>query len=159
MVKSGMVRLRKVMWGEEEGGIICLQFEFSDGEVYPKLGTYEGEEELNECEFERDVGEVEVAIRQQNNTKQISRITIKDKQNYVMWEWQGPLPQTNLGVVRLAEHEKLIGVNIQTADNVCVSLGFVIFDSQKFENLRENGHSEFMTQKDRFYFNQFFPIR
>lgn len=39
-----------------------------------------------------------------------------------------------------------------------LEMNFVIFDSEKCEALKTLVTTEFMTVKDRFYFNQFFPI-
>ena len=37
-------------------------------------------------------------------------------------------------------------------------MNFVIFDSEKLEHMKTLITTEYMTVKDRFYFNQFFPI-
>jgi hypothetical protein len=39
-----------------------------------------------------------------------------------------------------------------------LEMNFIIFDSQKLEAMKTLVTTEFMTVKDRFYFNQFFPI-
>ena len=76
-------RLRRVLWTDDGDTIKNLHFEFSDGHMYPVVEEEEGD--LSEFTFDREVGEVEVAITQDG----IYKMTIKDRSDFVMWQWQG----------------------------------------------------------------------
>jgi len=58
----------------------------------------------------------------------------------------------------LPEEEYLVGMQIGTHQARCSSIQFITYSAQKADYLAKKSNTEYMTQKDRFYFNQFFPI-